>query len=253
MSRGSRHRSGFTLLELLLATLALSVVLAALNSAFYAALRLRESEARRSDRERPRQQALELLRRDLAGTIFSERLSSRFLCEPEPGMGAAPSSRILFQTRTGTLERSEAWSDILQVEYYLAPPEDPGAPGMDLVRATLRDVYSEVPPLPEEERLAPGLAGLGFEFHDGQLWTGTWDSELQQERAIPRWVRIRMEFLPLPGEPEDRPRILTRLVPLRIDPLAEGAGEQEEEEAREGEEGSPGGGGGGGPGGGGNR
>ena len=62
-----------------------------------------------------------------------------------------------------------------------------------------------------------------------------------------------MEFLPLPGEPEDRPRILTRLVPLRIDPLAEGAGEQEEEEAREGEEGSPGGGGGGGPGGGGNR
>src|SRR5438876_1230732 len=62
------HR-GFTLLELLLAVSIFALVLAAINSVFYAAMRLQRSAARTVEEALPIQQALVILKKDLQGIV----------------------------------------------------------------------------------------------------------------------------------------------------------------------------------------
>ena len=223
-----RHsRSGFTLLELLLATLAFAVVIAALNTAFYSSLRLREGSERRSLRDRPREEALETLRRDLQSAFHSERfVAGRFRAEPVTDLGV-PSCHLILLTRTGVLEAAETWPDIQQVEYYLAPPEDPEAAGLDLVRAVTRNILPEVLPEPEEERLVPGVGALGFLFHDGVQWLESWDPDLQETDRMPRWVSVRMEFVSTNRSPAALPEVLSRVIPIRTEPVV---GEEEAED-----------------------
>src|SRR6185295_3602218 len=70
---GSR---GFTLIEILIAVTAFAIVLAAINTVFYAALRLRNKTALALDEALPIQQTVAIMKRDFAnivvpgGTLF---------------------------------------------------------------------------------------------------------------------------------------------------------------------------------------
>ena len=64
----SRSR-GFTLLEVLIASVAFAIVLAAINAVFYGALRLRNKTVDALEQALPMQQALAVIQRDLANLV----------------------------------------------------------------------------------------------------------------------------------------------------------------------------------------
>ena len=65
----ARSASAFTLLELLIAVVAFAIVLAAINSVFYGAVRLRNKTVESIDAALPIQHALAILRADLSNIV----------------------------------------------------------------------------------------------------------------------------------------------------------------------------------------
>src|SRR5215472_15632853 len=63
------RKDAFTLIELLLAITIFSIVLIAMNTVFYAALRLRNNTAEALDEALPLQRAVAVIQRDLANIV----------------------------------------------------------------------------------------------------------------------------------------------------------------------------------------
>src|SRR5436309_5204412 len=61
--------NAFTLIEVLIAAAAFAIVLAAINAVFYSALRLRNKTAAALDEALPLQQAVAIIKRDLANIV----------------------------------------------------------------------------------------------------------------------------------------------------------------------------------------
>src|SRR5260370_20827343 len=105
---------GFNLIEVLLAVTVFAIVLAAINTVFYSALRLRARTSAALDESAPVEQTLNVMRRDLqaavgpggvlAGDFKSGSVSS--------GLGLGQASAIEFYTAPGGLRGDPARGDI---------------------------------------------------------------------------------------------------------------------------------------------
>lgn len=211
--------SGFTLIEVLFATLAFSIVLAAINTVFYTGVRLRERVAEKEAIFKPRMRALEMLKQDLRGTFYSEGMrADQFLCEPSNGLSVA-GDRIQFFTSTGPTREEAKWSNIQMVEYYLAPSIDPRKTPdtIDLVRAVTRNILTSTYQAPVEQRLVSGLSSFGLTFYDGEIWQETWDSELQ-DPVLPKAVQITLQFNSEREQQGQLPPTLTQMVAILAEP-----------------------------------
>lgn len=259
--RRSSRRRAFTLIELLFATLAFSMVLAAINTVFYGALRMREKSDANHRRIRPQFQALEVIKQDLRATFFSEDFrADRFWSEPVGGMSAS-GDQIEFFSSTGTTSENSPWPDVQKIEYYLAPSIDPrqSANTMDLVRAITRNFLTTTIEPPVEQRLATGITGFQLTFFDGEVWQQTWDSEIQ-DPVLPKAVQVYLEFAPTNyvNRANQFPPSLTQMVAILAEPRMSADAEDEEgtedgeddrEDDSEGQASNPGGNQGGGQGG----
>ena len=213
-----RSYPGFTLIEVLFATLAFAIVLAAVNAVFYGSLRLRERVDEKQKESLPRLQALELLKRDLRAAFYSEGFrADRFYCEPSRGLGVL-ADQIQFFAKTGTTGQSAPWSDVQQIEYYLAPAneirENPNS--LELVRAVNRNLLASTHQTPVEQRILSGIGAFQLSFFDGETWTTSWDSELQ-DPALPKAVQIYLEFAHT-NRSNPLPLSLTHIVPILAEP-----------------------------------
>lgn len=231
----SRH--AFTLIEVLFATVAFAIVLAAINTVFYGALRMRERSDERFKTIRPQFQALEIVKQDLRATFYSEGFrADRFWCEPSTGLSVA-ADQLQFFCTTGTTSELTPWPDVQQIEYYLAPTLDPrkSPQTLDLVRAVTRNFLITTVQPPIEQRLASGITGFQLSFYDGEIWQETWDSEIQ-DPVLPKAVQIYLEFAPT-NQSNALPPSLTQIVSIlsqpRLEEGEEGEGEPDEERAEE--------------------
>ena len=238
--RRSQHsrtnRRAFTLIEVLLATLAFSIVLAAINTVFYGAVRLRERADAKHRLIKPRFQALEILKQDLRATFYSEDFrADRFWCEPSTGLSAT-ADQLQFFSSTGATSETTPWPDVQQIEYYLAPTLDPrkSSGTLDLVRAVTRNFLITTVDLPIEQRLASGITGFQLSFFDGEIWQNTWDSEVQ-DPVLPKAVQIYLEFAPT-NQTQQLPPSLTQMVAILAEPRMSEASEDEEGDDEEPEE-----------------
>lgn len=228
----ARSYSGFTLIEVLFAALAFAIVLAAVNAVFYGSLRLRERADEKQKESLLRLQALELLKRDLRAAFYSEGFrANRFHCEPGRGLGVL-ADQIQFFAKSGTTDPSAPWSDVQQIEYYLAPankPHEEDQNRLELVRAVNRNLLAPTYQPPVEQRLLSGVSAFQLSFFDGETWTTSWDSELQ-EPVLPKAVQIYLEFAPTNRSNALPAPSLTHIVPILAEPRAT------KEEATEGED-----------------
>lgn len=176
-TRRERAGRGFTLVEVLIGTVCFALIIAALNTAFYAAMRLRSTTQKSVDKAIPRYQAASLIKRDLQGIMVPGGILAGSFSTTNTGLGSTRFGQLQFQTSTGVLEDQEPWGDVQRVAYYIRQTDlNSGREGMDLIRATSRNLLPVLTNDFEEVTLLSGVDSIDFYFYDGSSWQTTWDA-----------------------------------------------------------------------------
>jgi Type II secretion system (T2SS), protein J len=199
----SRPTTAFTLLEVLLALLVFSVVLLAIHSVFSTALRLRERTDEAVEKIMPTEQAVAIIKQDLANLVLPStntavtnlffgplmttplQTSSSLELSGFQGSGMlgdnmgvmnAGQSGPSFYTTTGVIDLTSPFAEVQMVSYFLTRPKDNNASGMDLYRAVTRNMLPVTAQTPTYQFLMSGVQQLNFYFYDGNQWQPIWDS-----------------------------------------------------------------------------
>lgn len=177
---------GFTLLEVLIAVVLLGILTAALYSSYFTVLRARERSAEGMESRRELGATLDLLRREIASTMFSrddKRL--RFVVEDRDNFGK-PASNLELTTQALPSGSSRPESGIINVKYRMAQK------GKQLILTRQeQDLFFDsvtVPAFPQMERISSFLV----ECYDGSKWVKSWDTALNN--VLPKMLRITVQF-----------------------------------------------------------
>ena len=198
----------FTLIEMLLALAICAIVLVAINGVFVAAVRLRDRTSDAIEESLPINRALDIMQRDLKGTVGpGGTLAGDFRCGSQ-AMGAtmglsgeAGNAGLDFFTTTSAIGDKAPWGDIQEVFYELKAPTDRNQAGMDLVRCVDRNILATTTQPPEIQWLMGNVqpGGLQIDCYDGTQWQTTWDTSTGNTN-LPVAVRIRIQLVPKQGE-----------------------------------------------------
>jgi type II secretion system protein J len=174
-------RCAFTLIEMILAIGVAAIVLIAINTVLFAALRLHAVTAATVDAASPIDQTVALLRRDLQCVMTptngtTKVLSGDFRVGNVTSLGVAEPVAIEMFTATGALSDRAPWADIQRVTYELKQPADRSATGQDLVRSVVRNLLTVTTPEVDDQLMLSGVASIKFSCYDGAQWQDTWDT-----------------------------------------------------------------------------
>jgi len=194
-----RADGGFTLVELLIATIVGALILLVINGTFFGALRLHNATNLKTDADLVLQRALGLVRRDLSGLMlpagasvappagtFSGQFQDTPTTSPTQEFSDTRVSPDLYTT-SGTVDGWTAFSEVQVAAYFLAPSTD-GSNTKSLVRAVTRNLLPVQTPTTDEQVLLTGVADAAFDYFDGTEWTATWDSTATS--TLPAAVRF---------------------------------------------------------------
>jgi type II secretion system protein J len=195
---GMKHEA-FTLIEVLLAVGIFAIVLFAINTVFFSALKLERATTRSVDERAPLNQALAILRRDLQGAV--PPMTNSYLLRRDfktgtggGGLGSASSASLEFYTTTGVINDEEAWGDLQKVRYELVEPtQHTNANSRELVRIITRNVLATTTVEEDEQFLAGGIESVEFLCYNGTDWRSTWDTTAG-DVGLPLAVRVRIQL-----------------------------------------------------------
>lgn len=201
LNRATRKAAAaFTLIEVLLAVGIFAIVLFAINTVFFSALRLERSTSHMVDARLPLNQAFAVLRRDLLGAVppmtNSYLLPRNFTTGggSSSGLGSTPGGSLEFYTTTGIISDAAPWGDLQKVRYELLPATDRAtANGQDLVRVVTRNVLATTTAEEEEQLLVSDVDSVEFLFYNGTDWRNTWDTS-SADVGLPQAVRVRVQL-----------------------------------------------------------
>jgi type II secretion system protein J len=190
----------FTLIEVLLAVGIFAIVLFAINTVFFSALKLERATSQAVDARLPLNQALAILRSDLQGAVppmtNSYLLPRDFKSGGRSSFGAAAGATLEFYTTTGVISDDAVWSDLQKVSYELVESADrANAKGQDLVRIITRNVLASSTAEEEEQLLVSDVESIEFLCYNGTDWRSTWDSSAG-DTGLPQAVRVRVQLAP---------------------------------------------------------
>ncbi len=221
---------GFTLMEVLLAATAFAIVLTAINSVFYAALRLRNKAVTSFDESLPIQQAVTMIKRDLANIVLpGGTISGAFQTTPTTGPGTGASAMDSFSapgqaspsffTTTGFVDETSPFGEVQKVRYVLL---DSGnrTQGRDLVRYITRNLLPTLQEEGQQQWLMSGVDTMNFYFYDGTQWRSTWDSTVADPKTgltntLPAAIKVQLALTPAePGRVQPAP--IELVVPIAV-------------------------------------
>ena len=225
----SQRSAAFTLLEVLIAAAAFAIVLAAINTVFYSAIRLRNRAVESLDRAVPLQHALSILKRDVANIVPpGGTLSGALQTTPTTGQAGQSASALLsqstaglpgqsspaFYTSTGIIDEFSPWAEVQKVSYFLAASTNGGF-GKDLFRSVTRNLLPTLIDQPVQQPLLSGVQSIYFLFYDGRQWRDNWDSTTEQTK-LPQAVKVQINMA---AEEKGRlaPPPVELVVPLLVD------------------------------------
>ena len=172
----------FTLIEVLLAVSVFAIVLGAINSVFFGALRLRNKTTESFENALPLQHTLNIIQRDLDGIMLpGGRFGGSFTTSLE---GASNNTAFIGEritpdiyTTSGAIGESARWSDVQKVAYFLALPTNTAATfnsGKDLVRQVTGNLLPANIEESELQFLMSGVQAMALQYYDGLTWADTW-------------------------------------------------------------------------------
>jgi type II secretion system protein J len=180
-------------MELLIATAACAVVLAAIFSVFSRAIHLRDNAVERTREARVRNHAANVIRNDLRNAwISGKKLAIVLKGSRESQEGGFP-GYLKFTTTSAVDQPNEIGSEVQQVEYYIvtdAAAADRTA-GL-LVRAVDRNLLAPTREKPPEEALLPGVESMEVSFFDGDSWKDSWEVT-EDNTAVPQAIKVRLQ------------------------------------------------------------
>lgn len=188
--------AGFTLLEVILAMAVGAIVILAVQSVFFGALRLRNTSEQRTDRELSLYRALDLMKKDFAGLMLPGGvLAADFQTATSYSLDSSVSGERIsaeFFTDSGRIDAFTPFADVQRVAYYLSPSTV--SDQQELVRTISRNLLPTVEDVPEIQPLLEGVESAYFEYFDGSSWTETWDSAATS--SLPTAVRLTLQLAP---------------------------------------------------------
>jgi len=209
----SRNRRGFTLLEVLVAISIFAVLITAIGSVFYSALRLRNTSIAAIEAQIPIEDAIGTIRHDLAnivapGDLFCGQLQTVNISNALPGQ-VGPD----FYTSNGELDGLTPWGNIEKLNYVLAAPTNgPTRAGKDLYRAITRNLLpvTDQPQPQERQFVIGGVQNVTFQYYDGSSWQPNWDTT--QVTNLPAAIKVQLQMV---GDSASAPS-LQLVVPIDI-------------------------------------
>lgn len=189
--------SAFTLIEVLLAVAVFAIVLAAINSVFFGALRLRNKTVQSFETALPLQQALSFIQKDLEGIMLpGGRLAGTFTTtiQSSNNNNVFIGERVTpdIYTASGNVGELARWADVQKVAYFLAAPtnRNNAANGKDLVRQVTRNLLPANVEEQEPQYLLSGVETIRLQYYDGLTWTETWDSSTSTN--LPTGIKVQI-------------------------------------------------------------
>lgn len=190
---------GFTLIEVLLAVGIFAIVLFAINTVFFSALRLERSTSHAVDARLPLNQAFAILRRDLQGAV--QPMTNSYLLPRNfttggrsGGLGSSQSGSLEFYTTTGIINDDVPWGDLQKVRYELVAATDrANAKGQDLVRVITRNILATTTVEEDEQLLVSDVESVEFLCYNGTDWRNAWDTS-GGDVGLPLAVRVRVQL-----------------------------------------------------------
>ena len=213
-----RNAQAFTLIEIMAASLAASILLLGVYSIFHRAMKSRDAAVGAVRQSRIRQRAVSIIRTDLASAYISGGLLASTL---EGGMDNQKSKfpgYLRFTTSTGKdTNDDQGYGDTQQIEYYISgSAAGSTAQNGPLVRVVTRDLLSgsggatSTSGSSYEETVLPGVEQMEVTFYDGSDWQYTWQvtgttsaggsttlmnygyADASGSATLPRAIRVRL-------------------------------------------------------------
>ncbi len=177
-----RHPAGFTLIEVMLASVMAALILLAVYAVFSQAIKLRDNGTQRMHAYQLRSRASRTIRDDLQNAWVSGGVLASVL-EYSPsgsdGLDSAVPGYLKFTTTTGKDTADDLYGDVQEVEYYIAKDDSAVAGATasgNLVRVLTRDLLDSTLQSPgEEEQVLAGVQSFTVSFWDGTTWQTQWD------------------------------------------------------------------------------
>jgi type II secretion system protein J len=219
MTPTPRKRSrGFTLIEILLAMTVAAILLVAIQSVFFGALRLRDTTTNRIEEDLVVQRTLSIVRKDLAGIVvpgsvllgeFQSVPASELTKDTTQGDRISPD----IYTTTGKIDGWNPFSEVQLVSYYLRN-EDGGNGSKSLVRVVTRNLLPVQEVAQDEQVLMGDIAEAYLEFYDGTTWTDTWDSTTTS--TLPTAIRFVLQKTVPQGQNKSNSAPYELIVPVLV-------------------------------------
>jgi prepilin-type N-terminal cleavage/methylation domain-containing protein len=207
-ARRFNHRSGFTLIELIVAMGMVAILSVSLYASLRIAFRARESAEKTIEPARTAELAMEFIRNDLqnamtpnpnaatpntVSTTPPTAVTGPFIgTDGKDGRGRDADDLIFFSTSDSPLH-VDANGDIKQIE--LAVVQAQGNGDYVLVRRVTPNLLAPTTPNPDEEVICRGVGGFNLRYYNGAAWSDTWDStQTQFDNTIPVAVEVTLQL-----------------------------------------------------------
>lgn len=190
------HPCRFTLLELVIATVASAVLVAALLAALAGAWRLQDQGQRLEMAAVPREAAAAVLARDLRLAVAPSGVMAGPLTAVSSSSGGDRLDDVEWVTAIGGTNAEVGGGDLVQVRYVLEPADVAGS--FRLLRHENRNLLAVQTDDAEGTPILEGVVSFAVNWYDGSTWRESWDSTAE-DNALPEAAHVRIDFAATAG------------------------------------------------------
>jgi general secretion pathway protein J len=196
MMRPTHNASGFTLLELLLASAMVAVLAGALYGTLHIAFNARNSATSAVEGIRKAGQTMEIIQADIqASLILSGTLAPDFVGTSGGSMVGGAYDSLAFYSAVAQGELGPSVGDVKKIDYFCQTGNDGQ---LSLTRGVTTNLLAPITQESTDEVICRNIRSFTMRYYDGTNWQENWDSTTLSD-ALPVAIEVNIEFAPTGG------------------------------------------------------